>query len=224
MAANILPRPIAALELYLSTPCLPVCSLLLQQGVLLPLAASTGLCSFLQDRLELAPDFVAQRLATVFLNSRPVDDLEQAILRPGDTLALSAAMPGLVGATLRRRGLIAAFRSTISHRPGDPSPAASGRSFLRLKLFNLILEAVGPALLAQGVFLPAAAWTTFLGLQGPALREHCRQARLNGRELPGTGEFPRSWGEIDLIRLQITGPTPASEAPADPQPQRREAP
>ena len=37
----------------------------------------------------------------------------------GDTLALSAAMPGLVGATMRRGGYFAGLRANISHRDQD---------------------------------------------------------------------------------------------------------
>ena len=112
-------EPDTLVELGLCDDCLPTFSPLLQQGVMVPLDAETIISPFLYQNLGLSPDFVEQFLATVFLNGKPVDDLDQAILRSGDTLALSAAMPGLVGAAMRRKGLLASFRSSISHRPEE---------------------------------------------------------------------------------------------------------
>ena len=127
----------------------------------MPLDSETILSSFLYQNLSLSLDFVEHHLTTVFLNGKPVDDLDQVILRSGDTLALSAAMPGLVGASMRRKGLIASFRSSISHRPEEHRGRGTKFAILTLKLFNLMIEAVGPALLGNGVFLTRRDWEEF---------------------------------------------------------------
>jgi molybdopterin converting factor small subunit len=202
----------SSVELCLGADALATFSLLLQQGVLLPLAAPIRLSLFLYHHLELAPDFVEHYLTTVFLNGRPVDDLDRATLRPGDTLALSAAMPGLVGATLRRRGLIASFRSTISHRPEAPQGPVTGSSTLKLKLFNLMLETVGPGLLARGILLPPGDWEAFLQLKGPTLWANCRQVSLDGQEIQVAREATVSWGQGGLMQVKIICLAPSSEA------------
>lgn len=109
---------------------------------------------FLCATLGIDEDYVEGRISTIFLDSKPVDDLDTSIVDDGAVLALSAAMPGLVGATMRRGGYYAAMRSAISYRPGEEhSNVRRGR--IRLKLFNMILEEIGPALLRAGVIVRA---------------------------------------------------------------------
>jgi hypothetical protein len=202
----------SSVELCFGANPLATFSLLLQQGVLLPLTAPTRLRPFLYHHLDLTPDFVEDYLTTIFLNGRPVDDLDQTTLRPGDTLALSAAMPGLVGATLRRQGLIASFRSTISHRPEAPQGPVTDSSTLKLKLFNLMIETVGPGLLAKGILLPPGDWEAFLQLKDPTLWANCWQVSLDGQEIQVARESTVSWGQGGLLQVKITCLAPSSEA------------
>ena len=61
------------------------------------------------------------------LDGKPVDDIGAALVQDGSTLALSAAMPGLVGATLRRGGAYSSFRSAITyHETGERLRAGEG--------------------------------------------------------------------------------------------------
>jgi hypothetical protein len=77
------------------------------------------------------------------------------MLHPGSTLTLSAAMPGLVGATLRRSSYYAAMRAEVSWHDLDPDGGQRGAAAtLRVKLFNLIIPGVGPAILRRGIVLP----------------------------------------------------------------------
>jgi hypothetical protein len=107
--------------------------------------------AFLTEELRLDPRFVAERITTVFLDGQVVDRLDDAVLHDGALLALSGAMPGLVGATLRRGGAYAAMRSEITHRPGAASGQGPREPLVRVKLFNLLIAELGPALLARGV-------------------------------------------------------------------------
>ena len=132
---------------------------LLQSGVPVRAGARRSVLSFLVDDLGLAPEYVRQRITTVFLDDQVVDVLEDAALKEGSRLALSAAMPGLVGATLRRSGPYAAMRAEITrsaeHDVGARTPAAT--TLIRVKLFNLLLDEMGPALLERGVLLEPEA-------------------------------------------------------------------
>lgn len=130
---------------------------LLQRGVALRVVPRSVLGFLVQD-VGLTPEYVRQRITTVFLDGQVVDALEDAMLREGSLLALSAAMPGLVGATLRRSGPYAAMRAEITrateHEVHDRSP---GTAVIHVKLFNLLIDEIGPLLLERGVLLERAA-------------------------------------------------------------------
>jgi hypothetical protein len=126
----------------------------LQRGVAVRARAGRSVERFLQDDLALDPRYVAERITTVFLDGQVVDRLGEATLADGALLALSAALPGLVGATLRRSGYYAAMRSTITHRVSLPPATPEAGALVRVKLFNLLIAELGPVLLAHGVVLP----------------------------------------------------------------------
>ncbi len=171
---------------------------------MVPLNSEVILRDFLYHHLGLSPEFVEGYLSTIFLNGKPVDDLDQATLRGGDTLALSAAMPGLVGATMRRQGVVASFRSGISHRQEEGAQSESGNATLVLKLFNLMIEAVGSTILENGVLLSKENWERFLKSSGVNLWDHCRTIRINGQEVHSLAE-PFPWeGNVSLINLKIS--------------------
>jgi hypothetical protein len=125
---------------------------LLQKGVAVPVTVGGTLRSLLCDQFAIPPDYVTDRITTLFIDNSPVDDLDGTIIRDGSRVTLSAAMPGLVGATMRRGGFYAALRQGISHIVENS--AATGQSgTVRLKLFNLLLAELGPLILARGLVL-----------------------------------------------------------------------
>src|SRR5512141_169430 len=77
---------------------------LLQSGVVVRCRVGCTLGDLLSLQWGIAPEYVARRVTTVFLNSRAIDDVSTALVTAGATIALSGAMPGLVGATMRRGG------------------------------------------------------------------------------------------------------------------------
>lgn len=125
---------------------------MLQKGVEVPVIVGCTLKSLLTDQLAIPVNYVTDRITTVFIDNRPVDNLEQAIIQDGSRVTLSAAMPGLVGATMRRGGYYAALRQGISHAAGNVT-ASGTLGTIRVKLFNLLLGELGPLVLAHGLFL-----------------------------------------------------------------------
>ena len=81
---------------------------LLQRGVIIPAIVGGPLKSLLVDQLKIPDDYVTDRITTIFFNNCPVDELERTFIQDGSRVTLSAAMPGLVGATMRRGGFYAA--------------------------------------------------------------------------------------------------------------------
>ena len=129
----------------------------LQAGVGVRAPLRQNLRRFLTDDLGIDPAYVEDRLQTVFLDGSTVDDFDEAAVLPGCTLALSGAMPGLVGATMRRGGYFARLREGIAYdgANGEGENAPSEKPVVFVKLFNRALDdlarvlAVGRPLLVE---------------------------------------------------------------------------
>ncbi len=139
-------------ELALAADNLNIFFPMFQEGVTVPVAVGCTLKSLLCDQFRIPEDYVTDRITTIFINNRPVDDLGSTIIQDGSRVTLSAAMPGLVGATMRRGGFYAALRQGISY-VADGGAAAGKSGSVRLKLFNLLLAELGPTLLAHGLIV-----------------------------------------------------------------------
>lgn len=125
---------------------------LLQHRFMMKVDVGCSVRDLLVAQFEISPEYVEDRIKTIFLDSKPVDDIDAAIVENGSALALSAAMPGLVGATFRKQGVFSIFRSGISyHTTNNKSTLYPG--ILTLKLFNAILTELGPSFLKKGVFV-----------------------------------------------------------------------
>jgi hypothetical protein len=152
---------------------------LLQQGFDVPALLGSTLANLLETQWQLTADYVTKRIATIFLEGHPVDDLTTAIIRENSVVALSGAMPGLVGATMRRDGFYANLRKNITYREILPStPARVAR--IRVKIFNILLAELGPDFLRRGVILDRTELLSFLENQSTAFWDDCPAAELNG--------------------------------------------
>ncbi|HET6515484.1 MAG TPA: hypothetical protein VFG09_10025 [Thermodesulfovibrionales bacterium] len=153
--------------------------LLLQRGVMVSARAGSSIRSFLQEEIGLSSQSV-ERIQSVFLDGRPVDDLDSAIIKDGSCLALSAAVPGLVGATLRRGGVYSSFRSTITYRETG-SQGGSGKGYIRVKLFNLLMKDLGSAFLRRGVVVSFSELRDFLEGRSSDFWQGCKEIFFEGK-------------------------------------------
>ena len=126
------------------------CAELFGRGVRLGVRAGGSVRELLCGQLGVAESYLDERIQTVFVNGRAVDDVNQSRVDVGDVLSLSAAMPGLVGATLRRGGHLAVLRKNISYAGSDTGDDRGGGT-VTLKLFNMVARELGPRLLEHGV-------------------------------------------------------------------------
>ncbi|MDJ0803512.1 MAG: hypothetical protein QNI97_11605 [Desulfobacterales bacterium] len=144
-------------EIVLDPADLPLLLPLLQQGVQIEVENDCSLDDLLCRQWGLERDYVLGRISTLFLNGRPVDDIETARVTDGTRLALSCAMPGLIGATMRRGGVLASFRSSISHQANQTPASRAQRALITVKLFNMLTRELGPILLARGIIAHRSA-------------------------------------------------------------------
>jgi hypothetical protein len=179
--------------------------LLLQCGFMVGTHVGCSIQDFLSDEMGLTPDTI-ERIQSVFLDGRPVDDLGSAMIRDGSTLALSAAMPGLVGATMRRGGRYSSFRGSITYRETGVACAA-GEGLVRLKLFNLLLDELGPGFLAKGILVKSVDLAGFLKTQSTDFWQGCRDVLLDDQSVePESLKDPERLSLGDRIFLTVTAP------------------
>ncbi|MBW6508061.1 MAG: hypothetical protein K0A94_00820 [Desulfuromonadales bacterium] len=155
---------------------------LLQRGVWLPVITGDNVMKLLNNQLGIAEAYVTDRITTLFLDGKAIDDAAASIVKDGSTLALSSAMPGLVGSTMRRGGHLAAMRGEITYHPTQTATIGAGK--VKIKLFNMLMQEVGPLLLERGVLLSGAELITLLDEGASSFRDGCDSFALNSQLYP----------------------------------------
>ena len=198
------PSPEKTLILELGPDWIPGVSRFFQRGVMVEARLGSSVRAFLLDQLGLSAGYLEARIQTIMLNGKVVDDPAAAAIHPGAVLCLSAAMPGLLGATLRTGSYYAAMRSQISWKGGAPSSGGE-KGTVVLKLFNLLINEMGPRLLHRGVRVPAEDLASLLVEQTAWLQDRGAKAFVDGsivdlERLPGA-----AWGNR-LVFLKLRYP------------------
>jgi hypothetical protein len=135
-----------------------VLSQIAQKGFMVKAEIGISLREFL-CRQGIPDRYVEETITTLFIDGKPVDDIDAAHIKEGSTLSLSAAMPGLVGATMRRGGVYSTLRSDISyHEDQDLRAVGEGprEGIIRIKLFNMLLRDLVPVFFEKGVYVTRA--------------------------------------------------------------------
>lgn len=138
--------------------------------------------TFVCERLGVLEAYFEERIQTIFLDSKPVDDVGTALVHDGSVIALSAAMPGLVGATFRKGGKYGWMRKAISHERNGKSDA-SNHGWVKVKLFNLVLKELGPEFLKRGVWIEGGRVQAFIKNQPQEFRQYVQALPLDGSPL-----------------------------------------
>ncbi len=182
--------------------------MLFQRGVRVKARLGLSIREVLCRQLDVTDDYLDKRLNTIFLDGKPVDDTDSALITEGSVLALSASMPGFAGAALRKGGFYASMRNTITHSAGESS-VTTGEGFFTIKLYNMTILELAPHFLAFGVWVASDALDEFFeGRSGPFLQEG-RTVRIDGREIAVDELTAITWSErSDFVRLRVT-PEPA---------------
>ena len=193
--------PAMQLCLVVRDDLVPLFLRLLSQGVVEFIQAGSSIKELLCGQLNIQEEYLDERIKTIFLNSKAVDDVESSIVENESTLALSGPMPGLAGATFRRGGFFSGMRSQISYDK-TLSSAPKGTGKIRLKLFNLVVKELGPTFLERGVWLKQKQIQDFISDNADQLMQGCISAKLDEKEIE-----PAELADIDftsmLVQLQV---------------------
>jgi hypothetical protein len=155
---------------------------ILQAGFKVNVHTGVSIRDLLCNQFDIDPGYVEDRIRTAFLNGKPVDDFSTAIMESEATLALSAAMPGLVGATFRKGGYLAAFRGTITHHRGD-TVLEDRAGVVSIKLFNLLPKEIGLTFLKRGVMVDSDTAKWFFSDPPDAFRRGCKSILVDGEDM-----------------------------------------
>ena len=160
------------------------------RGVVVDAAAGCTIHALACDRLGISEDYLTNGIQTVFLDGWAVDNIETAIVEPGAVVAFSAAMPGLVGATMRRGGHYAALRSNITHAGAGESAGPGVSGAILVKLFNQVARDLGMAFLCRGVWVEGDRFADFFHAQ-PA--GGIVSATVDGKPMPAASLQADDW-------------------------------
>ncbi len=184
---------------------------LLQQGFWVKAPIGSSVKQLLCKQYMVEADYLMQRISTILLNGKPVDDVETAFLKDGSTLALAAAMPGLVGATMRRGGYYAAFRNTITHQGDAIAADPNKEGMVKIKLFSQIIPELGPLFLGSGIWVKNEDAAYIFKHRFQSLEPFISSAERDGQEIDPNHLANLNWTEN--LFLKIIGGSPESAAP-----------
>jgi len=175
---------------------------LTERGFKLQIKTGLTIRALLSQHLGISKDYVDNRIQTIFLDGKPVDDVDTALIENGSTLALSAAMPGLVGITLRKGGFYASLRNTISYSKTEASIVKDAGE-INLKLFNMIANELGPAFLENGIMVDGNTFQNFVQRNVEDLKASCVSMQLNDEKINVAGLLEMNWENTDIF-LKVT--------------------
>jgi hypothetical protein len=151
----------------------------LQKGVFISSCEGKTLYSFLTERCGISAEYIAEKIKTILIDGKPVDDIFNTTIKDGEVCALSGAMPGIVGAMMRIGSPYAAMRESITLRPGDSVESGKEINF-GLKLFNVILSDLGPDFLKRGILIEQKRAVELFRRHGDEIYSNCSEISING--------------------------------------------
>jgi hypothetical protein len=176
---------------------------LLQQGFMLKSRVNSSISDVLCGQFGLSQEYLRQRINTIFLDGKPVDDVDSAIIKNQSVLALSAAMPGFVGAAFRKGGFYAAMRREITYVEGAGSDGLNDGYFF-LKLYNLVATELATLFLNFGILIQSDALGYFLENRSEKFWSGCLQCTLNDQETSIVSFRERGWlVGLDFVHFRV---------------------
>ena len=188
------------LLLNVKAEVMPVFFQLLEQGFIHESYPGCSVRDLICGQLGLDPQYLEERIQTIFLDHKPVDDLDSAIVQKGSVLAFSAAMPGLAGATLRKGGRFAALRKQIScDARGD---CRSGqKTKVTIKYFNMVAKELGRKHFEKGIWIKGSNLNGFFSKQIENLKVKITSAQLDGNEIESNTLSGILWQKEVFLQL-----------------------
>jgi hypothetical protein len=193
------------IHLVVKPPGMIACGALAARGFHLTGPSGGSIRQVLNEWAGISSDYLDGVVQTVFHNGRAVDDDRKIMAAHGSVIALSAAMPGLVGAAFRKNSPVAGMRTVdfpsqtdisdaelvAESRAGSaagPSPGSEPIT-ITLKFFNRVNADLGPVFLQQGIRVSGETVQDVFKQYRDRLETFCTKA--------GIDERPATFAAID---------------------------
>jgi hypothetical protein len=180
---------------------------LIESGFKLKIQTGLSIRELFCDQLDISDDYFDNRIQTIFFDGKPVDNVNTARVYNGARIALSAAMPGLVGAVFRKGGHYASFRHTISHSEAG-NPNVTGEGEIVLKFFNMVAKELGPIFLQKGIIIDGKRFQNFVLNNSENLELTCTSIHLNDVAIDVSRLKETRWEDQEIF-LQVAPETGA---------------
>lgn len=174
---------------------------LLQKGCHIRVETGCSLRALLCQQFGIDPEYVRKDIKVFFINNSPVDNIDEAIIRDGAIIALSASMPGLVGAAMRGDGLSWMRSSITYHDEGGDLGEYEG--VIQLKLFNQVMADLGESFLLRGVYVKAPFLLDYFNRFGDDFWRKSMQIRKNSETLSKQDLFETLKSFEGLVKVRI---------------------
>jgi hypothetical protein len=175
---------------------------LIQSGFRMIVKTGLSIKELLCDHLGISDDYLDNRIQTLFIDGKPVDNEDNAWVYDGARIALSAAMPGLVGATFRKGGQYASFRGTISYTEPKNS-GVKGEGEITLVFFNMVTNELGPAFLQKGIIIDGQRLQDFVERNAEYIKDNCNSIHLNDAQIAIAELQEMKWADQEVF-IQVT--------------------
>lgn len=170
---------------------------LFSYGVTVQIQANLSLRDVLCRQLGIDQTYLDAQIQTIFVDGKAVDLVDDEIIRDGSSIALSAAMPGLVGAIFRKGGNLKSMRSQIRSKknPLNQKPVAGT---ITLKLFNQVAADIGPVFLQRGIRIQKDHFKWFFDRYFTTIVSICRGMEIDGRKTKIEEGMSEGWRGSDI--------------------------
>jgi len=189
------------LSLTLEKTLIPFFYQLLSKGFVINARTGCTIKELLCVQVGIKDDYLEERIQTIFLDNKTVDDVNSAVILEGSILALSAAMPGVLGATVRKGGWYAPMRRQIS-QDKDIASDTNIKGEITIKLFNLIAKELGPLFLEQGIRVKGEDFFDITARNEKVFMTGCKKAIRDGNDIDPEKLIKIEW-EGKEVFLQI---------------------
>ena len=132
-------------------------------------------------QLGIDQAYLDTQIQTIFVDGKAMDAIDDEFVRDGTVIALSAAMPGLVGAVFRKGGILKSLRSQIIQKK-SPLNQNIPEGTITLKLFNQVAADMGPVFLERGIRIQGDDFKWFFDRNVTRIVSICSDIEINGRK------------------------------------------
>jgi hypothetical protein len=194
-------KPMEHIRLQVKKGKIDIFFKLLNHGFRVKVSVGCSIRELLCGEFGLEKDYLDHRIKTIFLNGKAVDNVDSIFVYDNAVLALSAAMPGLVGATMRKDGYYASMRNQISYAQSKQH-GENVSGMVTLKLFNMVAVELGALFLKAGIWIRGEDFSNLLSTHGEKLSVAFVSGIQNDQEVSWSQLFKADWHKKDIL-LQV---------------------